>query len=437
MSANEETPAVRKRIAEIHDLVAPGAPQSVAQAHRAHATHRRNMDEDGVVLYAGTNATRDQIAGHHDVQLGMRPSMGRPGDKAQAGLESVEVLERFASTAVAATVSAAHADVRLPSGTLANLAVYSGLLDVGATIAVLPAWAGGHVSHHAEGAAGLRGLKTVELPFDAARQDVDLERLEEVLAHHQPGLVVVGGCLPLFPYRLAELAAVVHAAGALLLYDASHTVGLIAGQQHQRPFQEGSDVVTFSTYKSFGGPAGGVVACVDPEVARRVDKAVYPRLTANYDAGRLLPLGLAAHHLLDSGADYARSCVESARALAVECDRVGLPPLARARGFTATHVLAIRQADREAAHAAMTALAGAGIFTSPALACDEDGTTWVLRFGVQELVRRGFAPSDMAPLAQLVGRVLVDGEPPELVRPAVAAFRRADPTINNERTGTA
>ena len=91
-------------------------------------------------------------------RLGARPPARRPAEpraiparRSSPGLEHLEVLEVLTTRAVAASMRARHADVRVQSATLANLAVYAGLTPVGATIAALPAWAGGHFSHHARG----------------------------------------------------------------------------------------------------------------------------------------------------------------------------------------------------------------------------------------------------------------------------------------------
>src|SRR5207237_10359989 len=151
------------------------------------------------------------------------------------------------------------ARVRPPGARLANLAVYTALAQPGDTIAVLPGWAGGHLSHHAIGAAGVRGLRVVELPYDPGELDVDLERLPTLLERERPVLVVVGASLMLRPHRLEPIAEEVHARGMRLLYDASHVAGLIAEGRFQAPLREGADVVSFSTYKSFGAPAGGAI----------------------------------------------------------------------------------------------------------------------------------------------------------------------------------
>ena len=106
--------------------------------------------------------------------------MGYPGAKYQAGLEPIDVVEVTAARAIARLMGAAFAEVRPTSATLANLAVYTALTEPGDTIAVLPDWAGGHLSHHAVGVPGVRGLRVAPLPYDAEQLDVDLDALDDV-----------------------------------------------------------------------------------------------------------------------------------------------------------------------------------------------------------------------------------------------------------------
>ena len=170
----------------------------------------------------------------------------------------------------------------------------------------------------------MRGLRVAPLPYDAEQLDVDLDALDEFLGWEVPRLVVVGASLMLFPHRLTAIAEVVRAHGIPLLYDASHVAGLVAEGRFQDPLREGADLVTFSTYKSFGGPAGGVIVTNDDELAEQVSNAVYPALVANYDVSRLLPLAAAALERERSGGEYADQCIANAQALAAALAAEGL-----------------------------------------------------------------------------------------------------------------
>jgi glycine hydroxymethyltransferase len=411
--------AAQERVRQIERPSEPGTPEDLARAREAVDRHVARMDGEGLVLYAGSNAPLPV----HDPAAGVRPSLGHPGEKLQPGMEDLEVLEVLTTRVVAAAIRARYADARVPSATIANLAAYAALAPVGATTAALPRWAGGHDNHHAEGGAGIRGHRVVEVPYDAVAFDVDVAALPGFLERERPALVALGGSLMLFPHRLGEIVPLAHAAGARVLYDASHMAGLIAGGRFQDPLADGVDVVTFSTYKSFGGPPGGVVATNDPKLAARVSAAVYPGLTANYDAGRFRALGLAAAELLSGGAAYAGACIGAARALAAALAAEGLDVAAAERGFTESHHVAIVTADESA----VRALSSAGIYLSAARIPGAGGPVAALRLGTQELVRRGFGADDMRAVAALIARVLTGGEAPEAVRPDVVALRRTRP----------
>jgi glycine hydroxymethyltransferase len=371
----------------------PAAALAAAQA--AAREHARRIEEECLQLYAGTNATAPWA---HAAALAVQPSMGYPGDKYQAGLEPIDVVEVAAARAIARVMRAEFAEVRLTSATLANLAVYSALTEPGDTIAVLPDWAGGHLSHHAIGAPGVRGLRVVDLPYDTDALDVDLEALPAFLVREAPKLVVVGASLMLFPHRLPEIAAAVEVP---LLYDASHVAGLIAERRFQDPLAEGADLMTFSTYKSFGGPPGGAIVTNDEALAAKVATAAYPGLLANYDASRLLPLAAAALERETSGGDYADRCIANAQALARGLDEHGLDVLGRPRGFTASHHVAVRVGDGTAT---ARRLAEGNILLSEIGVPKERAGG--LRFGTQAITRQGFTPDDMPAIAEAVAACL-------------------------------
>jgi hypothetical protein len=232
---------------------------------------------------------RDRRVGQHERRARRAPDRQLADDRDPRRVRQHE-LERRRGAVHGRAAAAAVA----PSTLELALAVYAALTSPGDTIAVLPDWAGGHLSHHEVGAPGIRGLRVAPLPYDADVLDVDLETLDAFLGVEAPRLVVVGASLMLFAHRLPEIARVARARGIPLLYDASHVAGLVAERRFQDPLREGADLMTFSTYKSFGGPPGGAIVTNDEELARRVSDAVYPSLVANYDVSRLVPLAAAA-----------------------------------------------------------------------------------------------------------------------------------------------
>jgi glycine hydroxymethyltransferase len=404
------------RLAAVEAALPADTAGALDAAVAAAARHARRLDEDCLLLYAGANVPSPRVAGLHAAALASQPSMGYPGAKYQAGLEPIDEIEVAAAAALARLMRARFAELRPTSATLANLAVYTALARPGDTIAALPDWAGGHLSHHEVGAAGVRGLRVAPLPYDADALDVDLGALAAFLARERPVLVVVGASLLLFPHRLPEIAAAVHAHGARLLYDASHVAGLIAERRFQDPLAEGADLMTFSTYKSFAGPPGGAIVTDDEALAARVAAAVYPGLTANYDVARLPALIAAALEHEQAAGAYADACIANAVALARALDAAGLPVLGAHRGFTASHHVAVDARPFGGGTDAALRLAEHGLLLSEiGIPGDAAGG---LRFGTQAITRQGFTPADMPDVAAAVAAVLQGGPPPD-----VAALR--------------
>jgi glycine hydroxymethyltransferase len=128
---------------------------------------------------------------------------------------------------------AKYVEYRVPSGSIANLYAYMATTKPGDKIIAFSDSAAGHVTHHAEGAAGLYGLEIHEVPFDYEQMDVDLEALMIEAKKVRPKLLIIAGSTCLFPYSLREVRKVADEVGAFILYDAAHMGGLIAGGEIQ------------------------------------------------------------------------------------------------------------------------------------------------------------------------------------------------------------
>ncbi len=229
--------------------------------------------------------------------LGSRASLGYPGDKYEMGLEAIERIEVVAAELAARVFGARFAEVRVGSGALANLYVFMATCRPGDTIIAPPPAIGGHVTHHAAGAAGLYGLRTVPAPVSADGYTVDVDALGALAAEVKPRLITIGGSLNLFAHtRWRAIRAIADGVGARLLFDAAHLSGMVAGKAWPQPLEEGAHAITMSTYKSLGGPAGGLIVSNDAALMERIDAIAYPGLTANFDAGRTAAL---ARGLLD------------------------------------------------------------------------------------------------------------------------------------------
>ncbi len=355
--------------------------------------------------------------------LGSRPSLGYPGDKYEMGLEAIEEIEVIAAGLAADVFGARFAEIRVASGAMANLYAFMATCKPGDTIIAPPASIGGHVTHHGPGCAGLYGLRVLEAPIDGDGYTLDLDGLRAMAMREQPRLITVGGSLNLFEHPVAEVRGIADEIGAEVLFDAAHQCGIIAGGAWKNPLNEGAHVMTMSTYKSLGGPAGGLIVTNEKEMAERLDTIAFPGMTANFDAAKSAALAVSLLDWRGFGVDYARAMIDLAHALAKALDARGVPVFAKARGFTTSHQFAVEAARYGGGQAASKTLRRAGF-----LACGiglpldpVEGDMNGLRIGTPELVRWGVTPDHAPALAELIAEGL--GSEPDAVASRVADLR--------------
>jgi len=357
--------------------------------------------------------------------LGSRPSLGYPGDKYEMGLEGIEQIEVIAAELTAEIFGAKYAEIRVASGAIANLYAFMATCKPGDTVIVPPASIGGHVTHHKDGAAGLYGLDIHTAPVTADGYTIDGAALRDLAQKLRPKLITMGGSLNLFSHPVREVRAIADEVGAKLLFDAAHLCGMIAGGTWPNPLALGAHLMTMSTYKSLGGPAGGVIVSNEADLAQRLDAIAYPGLTANFDAAKSAALAITMLDWRDHGAAYASKMVSTAKSLATALAARGVPVFGAAHGYTNSHQFAIEAAAYGGGQMAAKKLRAANILTCgiglpiDPVAGDMNG----LRFGTPEIVRWGMDESQMQTVAGFIADALVSNDPATLAA-KVRDFRR-------------
>ncbi|RQZ12442.1 aminotransferase class I/II-fold pyridoxal phosphate-dependent enzyme [Burkholderia sp. Bp9031] len=383
-------------------------------------------ERDCFNLNPATNAINPKAEALLAAGVGSRPSLGYPGDKYEMGLEGVEKIEVLCAELVAQVFGARYAEIRVASGALANLYAYMTVARPGDTVFVPSATVGGHFSHHANGAAGMYGVKPYLMAFDADRYTVDLNALREDALRLRPRVITLGQSLNLFPHPIKEVRAIADEVDAVVLYDAAHLCGVIAGHAWQQPLAEGAHLMTMSTYKSLAGAAGGLIVTNDAALAEKLDAIAYPGMTANFDAAKSASIAMTMLDWQACGRPYAAEMVDTARALADALVELGLPVFARNRGITTSHQFAIEAHRFDGGQAMARRLRRANILACgiglplPEIQGDVNG----LRMGTPELVRWGMTARDMPQLAAFIADVLLGRKAPEDVAPAVSEYRR-------------
>ena len=391
----------------------------------AQENHRLH-DIEGINLNPATNILNPRAEKLLASGMGSRASLGHPGDKYETGLGAIEQIEIITQELACEVFGSTYAEFRVPSGAIANLYAFMATTEPHDTIIAPPASIGGHVTHHKGGSAGLYRLNTISAPVDQTGYTIDIDALRKLAHEVKPKLITVGGSLNLFHHPIAQVRAIADEVGAKVLFDAAHLCGMIAGKVWPQPLVEGAHLMTFSTYKSLGGPAGGLIVTNDDEIAQRLDAIAYPGLTANFDAAKTAALGITLQDWKSVGRDYAQMMVMTSQALAQHLQNLGVNIFAADKGFTTSHQFAILAAPYGGGQTAARRMGEAGL-----LACgiglpieQVEGDLNGLRIGTPEIVRIGMKVEDMKDLAGFIARSLDTSVEPKSIQREITEWRK-------------
>lgn len=418
--------AAARRVETIAVAAATSQPDALARHLQALVDRNRVIHSvECVNLNPASNVMSPRAEAMLSAGLGPRASLGYPGTKYEMGLEAIEQIEVIAAELAAEVFDARYAEVRVGSGALANLYAFMATCRPGDVIIAPPDSIAGHVTHHRDGAAGLYGLQTVPAPVRADRYTVDVDALRELAQRAKPRLITIGGSLNLWPHPVSAIREIADRVGAKVLFDAAHLSGLVAGGAWPNPLHQGAHVMTMSTYKSLGGPPGGLLVTDDAELAQRVEAIAYPGLTANFDAGRVAALAMTLLDWRVAGRAYAQAMIETAAALADHVQQRGVPVFAVGSAPTSSHQFAIEARRYGGGQAAAHRLRAANLLTSgiglplPDVPGDLNG----LRLGTPEIAKIGMTAADMPTLADFLARGLDPDADVAVVGGEVSAWR--------------
>ncbi|MCR8487893.1 MAG: serine hydroxymethyltransferase [Crenarchaeota archaeon] len=313
------------------------------------------------------------------------------------------------------------------SGGQANLIVLSALTSPGDTVISVGLTSGAHVSHTKFGVAGILHLNEV-VAVNNDDLTINVDATAKIVREEKPKLIILGRSLVLFPEPLRELRSEIDS-DILIVYDVAHVFGLIYVGMFQEPLEEGADVITTSTHKTFPGPQGGlIIARKDfPEkLWKKIYYTTFPGLVYNHHIHRLPALAVTALEMNLYGKEYMMQTVRNAKRLAEELYNRGFKVLCADRGFTETHQVLIDVREfGGGAKVARILEENNIIVTKVALPWDspKDATANPsgIRIGLQEMTRYGMKDDDIPELAEFFERIICKKEN---IKEKVIDFRR-------------
>ncbi len=372
----------------------------------------------GLQLIASENFTSPAVLAALGSTLSNKYAEGYPGRRYYGGCAEVDKAELIGIERAKELFGAEHANLQPHSGASANIAAYGAFVKPGDTVLAMSLPHGGHLTHGSKVNFSGKWFNVVSY---GVREDTELIDYDEVLQlarEHRPKLIICGATA--YP-RLIDFAAfrgIADEVGAILMVDAAHFIGLVAGKAIPSPVPY-ADVVCFTTHKVLRGPRGGMILCRE-EHAKAIDKAVFPMM----QGGPLMHSVAAKAVALKEAATpeyqrYAADVISNAQALAAGLADEGMRPVS---GGTDTHLALIDLQElgvtgteaEERCDAVGITLNKNAIPYDPQPPAVASG----IRVGTPCVTTQGMGVGDMKTVASLIGRA-VRGDDSAAVRSEV------------------
>ncbi|WP_405692487.1 serine hydroxymethyltransferase [Streptomyces sp. NBC_01185] len=349
-------------------------------------------------LIAAENFTSPAVLAALGSPLANKYAEGYPGARHHGGCEQADAVERVAVRRAVSLFGAEHANVQPHSGSSAVLAAYAALLRPGDTVLAMGLPSGGHLTHGAPGNFSGRWFEFAGYGVDPDSGLIDYAQVRALARARRPKAIVCGSIsYPRHP-DYEQFRDIADEAGAYLIADAAHPMGLIAGGAAPSPVPY-ADVVCATTHKVLRGPRGGMILC-GAELSERIDRAVFPFTQGGAQMHTVAAKAVAFGEAAAPGfAVYAHRVVAHARVMAAALEAEGFEV---ATGGTDTHIVVADPGplgvDARTARERLTA-AGMVLDTCALPYGDARG----IRLGTAAVTTQGMDEDDMTRIASLLG----------------------------------
>ena len=386
-------------------FVAGQDPELAEAMQRELVRQRQNIE-----LIASENIVSPAVMAAMGTVLTNKYAEGYPAHRYYGGCAYVDQVEQIAIDRACKLFGAKFANVQPHSGAQANLAVYFALLEVGDTILGMDLAAGGHLTHGSPVNMSGKNYNFVSYGVNADGY-LDYDALRHLAQEVKPKMIVAGASAYPRAIKFDVLADIAHEVGAYLMVDMAHIAGLVASGAHQSPVPY-ADVVTTTTHKTLRGPRGGLILTNNEELAKKINKAVFPGTQGgpleHVIAAKAVCFGEA---LRPEFKEYARKIVENAQALASELTARGVKLVS---GGTDNHLMLIDLSDEECTGKELEHnLDEVHITANKNSVPGEKRSPFVtsgVRIGTPAVTTRGFGPEEMKVIADCIADCIFDFE---------------------------
>ena len=362
----------------------------------------------GLQLIASENFTSPAVLAALGSTLSNKYAEGYPGRRYYGGCAEVDKAEILGIERAKELFGAQHANLQPHSGASANIAAYGAFVKPGETVMAMSLPHGGHLTHGSKVNFSGRWFDIVSYGVREDSELIDYDEVRSIAHNHRPKMIICGATA--YP-RLIDFAAfreIADEVGAILMVDAAHFIGLVAGKAIPSPVPY-ADVVTFTTHKVLRGPRGGMILTTE-EHAAAIDKAVFPMMQGGPLMHAVAAKAVALKEAMTPEyQQYAAQVVRNAQALSASLAAEGMRPVS---GRTDTHLALIdlRGVDVTGAEAEVRCDAARITMNKNAIPYDPQPPAIAsgIRVGTPSVTTQGMGEPEMIEIGRLIARAVVD-----------------------------
>lgn len=319
------------------------------------------------------------------------------------GIESVEELISMAKDAAKEMLFAADVNLNVLSGVHAMMCAILSTTEPGDLVMTVPLEAGGHFA--TRGILNRVGRKHAFVDYDFSELKFDAEKIAKKFKEIEARAIYLDVSYYLNPHNLREIRSAV-GEEAVIIYDASHTMGLIMGQEFQSPLKEGANVICANTHKTLPGPHKGMVAFRDSELAKKANAIIDGSLYSTPHISHLIALSITILELKQFGREYAKQIILNSNAIAKAFRELGYEVgMANTGRFSENHQAHIF-IDKKGDHMSLYKNLIDNNISTNFEGEEFSRGKWFIRIGTAEVTRRGMKEKEMAEIAGFMDRAM-------------------------------
>ncbi len=334
-------------------------------------------------------------------------SEGYPYKRYYGGQEYTDLMETITIERAKKLFKAGFANVQPLGGAAANVAMYFALMEPGDTVLGMDLSHGGHLTHGHPTTAINKVFNFVRYKMkDVDTGEIDFDELRQIALEHKPKIILAGFSAYSRELDYQKFVDIAREVGAYAVADMAHIAGLIAGGVAKNPFDYGFDVITTTTHKTLRGPRGGMILVrVDEEIAKKINKAVFPGMQGGPHMHIIAAKGVAfGEALTPAFKEYSAQILKNAKAMEAVFQAEGVRLLC---GGTDNHLLLadVFGSLQITGQEAETVLDEVGITLNKNMIAGDTRTAMDpsgIRFGTPAMTTRGMKEKESATLAEIM-----------------------------------